>query len=296
MSENGPGKVVAADGHVYHKSATANATTAPTNAATLDNAAGIAGLSSEEAEFVVLIDYEWHLKGQLAIEAFCEEYGYEVKEFKDFVKRPQVLSNLTGRGIPPHLVYPDALTEQAAKRVQLLPLQLKAANAIMDLTDTRTTKKKLQDLGLTTSQYQAWLRDPKFNDYLRQRAEALMGDVQHEAALALVDKVMAGDMKAIEYYNEMTGRYVRPTATAVGGSQQDFQMMVVRIIEIIVDEVEDPQVAARISDRLKGLASGMQVAGMLQAPEVIEQPEVAPARVITPEVQAMMNKGLGYNS
>jgi hypothetical protein len=297
LSEEKPGYKVAADGHTYHKSATANATTAPTNEATLANADDTLGLNAAQAEFVTLVDYHWHLEGAVGIteDFFIEHYGYTSTEFTQLVNTPVVLSKLTSRGIPPHLLKKDVFTEKQAQRVKLLPLQLKAANVLMDLTDTRPTKKKLQDIGVKTAQYQAWLKDPAFQDYLKQRAEGLLGDIQHEAALALADKVMAGDMKAIEYYNEMTGRFVRQSASGNGTSTHDVQQLIIRVIEIIVDEVPDAETANRIAGRMRGLVMGHQVAGVIEG-ETIEKPEIAAARPDTPEIQALKAKGLGYNS
>lgn len=294
MSE-GPKKVKAADGHIYHKSATANATTAPTNAATIANALGLAGLDKEQAEFVTCVDYEWNMHRGIDKDSFCEEYGYDREEFEKLVTAPVVLGKLQERGIPPHLVNPDALTEKAAKRVKLTPLQLKAANVMMDLVDSRSTKKKLQDIGVTSAQYNGWLKDSNFQDYLKQLSENLLGDISHEAALALADRVMAGDLKAIEYYNEMRGYYVRASASNSGGTAVDWQQMIVRIIEIIVDEVSNPAEAQRIAGKLKGLVMGQQVAGIMPTEEIV-QPVIAKPREVTPDIKELMSKGVGYNS
>jgi hypothetical protein len=294
--ENKPGYKVAADGHVYHKSASANATIAPTNEATKENAAKTKGLSSAQAEFVTILDYEWHLKGNISAEGIKEEYGYEDEEYDALTADSAVLTALNERGINPKAVAPDSELAKESGRSKLTPIQLIAANAMLDLVDTRPTKKKLADLNVTPYQYQSWLKDPEFKFYLQERAESMLGDVQHEAMLALVDKVMSGDMKAIEYYHEITGRFVRQSSSnAGGGSQHDMQNMIVRIIEIIVDEVDDPNTAARISDRLKGLVMGNQIAGILPVEDAIVTPEIAAPREMTPEAQALMAKGVGVN-
>jgi len=177
----------------------------------------------------------------------------------------------------------------------LTPQQLIVANTMLDLIDSRSQKKKLQDLNVSTTTYNTWLKDPVFQDYLRQRAESMLGENQHEAHLALLDKVRMGDLKAIELYYEYQGIYTRASASQVNANQVavDVQNLLVRIIEIINDEVDDPQIAANIADRFKGLMTARTIAGELVTPTV-NQPEVAPARVITPELQAIMDKGAGY--
>jgi hypothetical protein len=140
-----------------------------------------------------------------------------------------------------------------------------------------------------------WLKDPNFKGYLTARAEAMLGDVQYEALLSLIDKVLGGDLKAIQYYHEITGRYIPATVQTTSSNATDMQNMIVRIIEIIVDEVTDPAEALRIADRLKALVMGNQVAGLLPVGTVIEQPEIAESREMTPEVVELMAKGAGYN-
>lgn len=288
----GPKKVTAKDGHEYHKSATANATVAPTNEFTVANATKGKNLTADELEFVTLVHYEWGLMGDYLPDQIQKEYGYKKDEFEDLITKPQVVKALEDRGFPCRRLEP--VTEATVKKAKLTPIQLIVANTMLDLADTRSVKKKLQDLGCTTATYQMWLRDENFSSYLRERAEALVGDVQHEAMLSLVDKVQAGDLKAIQYYHELTGRFVPQTSSNTGaGTTHDLQQMIVRIIEIIIDEVDDAQTALRISDRLKGLVTGTQIAGALAGNNEIVVPEIATARVITPEVQVLMDKGLG---
>ena len=302
MTEHGPQKVTAADGHVYHKSATANATTAPTNEATVANVTKQGSLTLAELDLVTVFHYEFGLNGEINKDAISAEYGYSVDELTDALSKEHIRAALDERGVKLDRA-PVGLTASPVgkspmptiKAPKLTPKQLIVANMMLDLTDNRSDKKKLQDCGVTTSQYQMWLRDPNFSKYLQDRAEALIGDMQHEAMLSLADNVRAGKMDAIKYYHEMTGRYVQQsTANAAGGSNVDFQNMVIRIVEIIIEEVDDPAVASRISDRLKGLVVGNVVAGVIEGPEIV-QPTVAKAREQTPEVQQLMKLGLGYN-
>lgn len=293
--KNEAGYKIAKDGHVYHKSATANATEAPTNEATKENADKTKGLTRGEAEFVTIIDYEWHLKGNIDAESLKDEYGFKNKEWDKLCNSDGVLRALRERGINIKAVAPDSDIAKEAGRSKLTPIQLIAANAILDLVDARPIKKKLQDLNVTPYQYQSWLKDPEFKHYLQERAEGLLGDVQHEAMLALVDQVMSGKMDAIKYYHEITGRYVQQSKTESGSAgTHDLQTMIIRIIEIIVDEVDDINTANRINERLKGLVMGNQIAGVLPV-ETPVVPEIAPARVMTPEIKAQMAKGIGVN-
>lgn len=287
-------KVVAADGKVYDKSSTANATVAPTNEATIQKAQDT-HLNPKVLEFVTIIDYEWNLNGNIDPDSIQSEYGYTKDEYVALCNDPTAIATLNERGVlPQHYYVAVGDYELPAIKTKISPIQLKAANALLDLTDTRSNKKKLQDLGIKSTQYNAWLRDPEFTKYLQMRAESLIGDSQHEALLALMDKVQARDIKAIELYLELTGRFVKQTSTN-SNDVGNLQNIIVKIVEIITEEVHDRETAFRISERLKGLVAGAQVAGIVSAPTEIVKPEIATAREITPEVKALMDKGVGYD-
>ena len=251
-----PGKKIAKDGHEYHVSASANATIAPTNEATKEGATKSAGLTAAETEFVTVIDYEWHLDATKSPESIKEEYGYTDEEWSALTSNSAVHNALTERGVNLKALAPEAKIVKEAGRSKLSPIQLIVANAVMDLVDARPMKKKLQDLGVTPYQYQSWTKDPEFSNYLKERSEGLLGDVQHEAMLSLMDKVMSGDMNAIKYYHELTGRFVQASVRDNGsGTSHDLNTMIVRIIEIVIDEA-DAETANKIAERLKGLVMG----------------------------------------
>lgn len=289
-----PSLVTAKDGHKYHKSATANVTVAPTNKATLENAARTVGLTPEQVQFVTIVDYEWNLK-RLTDERLRDEYGYTAAELRSYYSDDRIKEALAERGINVSQIRP----EEGTKHAKLSPIQLIVANRLLDLTDNRSDKKKLQDSGVTTLQYSAWLSDPEFTDYMRQRAESLLGSSQHEILLALMDKVKSRDTSAIKLALEVTGRYVSQTSSnGSSASQHDISSIITRVVEIIIDEVEDQSTALRIAERIQGLVIGAQVAGTMAMPvkpEVVT-PEIATAREMTPEVRAMMDKGLGYDN
>lgn len=285
-------KVTAADGHTYDKSSTANASVAPTNQATLDKVQQ-KHLTAEHIQFVTIVDYEFNL-GRLTDDRLKEEYGYKKSELEEYYSNELVVTALAERGIDV-----SKLRAPVEKHAKLSPIQLIVANRLLDLTDSRSDKKKLQDSGVTTLQYTAWLADPEFTGYMRERAESLLGSSQHEILLALMDKVKARDTSAIKLALEVTGRHVSQTSSnGSGPSQHDVSNLITRVVEIIIDEVEDQPTAMRIAERLQGLVIGAQVAGTMAMPvkpEVVV-PEIAQAREMTNEVRAMMDKGLGYDN
>lgn len=264
-------------------------------------------LTEAELQFITFMHQNYELNGSiLGMEACHELIGIPEDEYIELMSDERITSALDERGVVIKLGTPVGSSSKGnvielkdwQKQVALqtlTPVQLIVANTMLDLIDTRSQKKKLQDLGISTTTYNAWLKDPAFQGYLRERAENMLGDNQHEAHLALLDKVRMGDLKAIELYYEFQGIYTRASASQVNANQVavDVQNLLVRIIEIINDEVDDPQVAANIADRFKDLMVARTIAGEVVRQEIV-QPEVAKPRVITEELQAIMDKGEGY--
>ena len=150
------------------------------------------------------------------------------------------------------------------------------ANALIDLTDTRSQKKKLQDFNISTSRYQAWLKDPIFREYLQERAESTLDDNAHEVNLALMDSVRSGNIKAIEYYNEITGRFVPMSRR--GGSNApsiDTHTLITSIIEIIQQRVKDRDVQAAIGQDLRQLIERNHMATQLTSGAAVGASSVA---------------------
>ena len=276
----------------------ANETVAPTNG-TASTEAHAKNLTELELDFVTVVHQRYLLSGELMTESEATELGINTELWFKFVKSEPVKNALVERGVewPPvgtlSLDSEEGTTPEEWRHTGLTPRQLIVANSLLDLTDQRSNKKKLQDMGVSTHQYNTWLRSPKFSGYLKARAEQLMGSHQHEARLALLDRVQSGDLRAIQFYLEMTGEYVPVTAQQNSNAAFDLQSVIVNIVEIITEEVHDPETALRISERMKSLITSRQIAGELIEPGSVTKPEIAQARHLTPELQALMAKGGG---
>lgn len=253
-----------------------------------------APLTEGQLQFITLADQYWLIHGVLFTKEQAEEtYGLPSSWYDKFIADAGVLAALKERGLKG---LPAAKAGALWKEHVLTPEQLLIANTMLDLVDTRSQKKKLADNNIATRTYNRWLKDPAFQNYLRERAESMLGENQHEAHLALLDKVRLGDIKAIQYYNEMTGRYTQAAARNGNGpnSVVDVQNLLIRILEIVQDEVDDPNTIIKISERLKALGNASTIAGELVAPQVVE-PEIAQAQVLTPELKQLMESGEGFN-
>ena len=229
-----------------------------------------------DLQIVTFLDQQYQLTGQLlSADKALKDFGIPVGEFKKTLAKESVKNALTERGI----VFERFNTDWTAK--SLTPVQLLVANALLDLTDTRSQKKKLQDLGVATVTYNAWLRDPVFKDYLHFRAEQLIKDNRHEVDTALLDRVRAGDLKAISYYNEFTGRFVQQSRTQ--SANIDIGGIIVKILEIIDEVVTSGPEKQLVSLKLKQLIAQRNAAsGMMGEEDAIVVPEVVKMSAIDP--------------
>lgn len=282
-----------------------NKTEAPTSGKTEENLNDNDGLTPYEVNFVTLLHQYYGLHGKvLTVETAQSEYFFEEDEFKELIGNPKIVDALIERGVfraSAKVIKPvkadelEKLDDKPDWTDSILePMQLVVANAMLDLVDTRSQKKKLQDLGISTAKFNIWIKDPKFQAYLKKRAEDMLGENQHEAHLSLLDKVRMGDIKALELYYEMTGQYTRASASGNGGSNQviEFNNLLVKILEIINDEVDDADTAMKIAERFKSLIGAKAMADQLMdVDEPILMPTVKENRELSPELKSLLTTG-----
>jgi hypothetical protein len=194
-----------------------------------------------------LLDYleqHYYMHGSLPSFEQCQTIGLKLDLYKKWITSRKFRQKLADRGVPVpgvnNNVAMGALTEQ----------QKAIADIMTDLMDTRSQKKKLEQNGITTQTYQSWLHDPAFVAYLHAKTEREFLANQHEAHLALIDAVKSGDLNAIKYYNEMTGRFTsakdRANTISIGSVIQ-------QVIEVLQEETRDPELLQRVGVRLSGL-------------------------------------------
>lgn len=226
-------------------------------------------LNSQQFDLLNYLEQEFYVYGHLPTADACADRSVcSADYYHSCFKKQEFRDALVSRGISYanlHSPKYSALSEE----------QLTAANVVFDLTDSRSRKKKLTDLGIPSQKWEAWLRDPGFQNYLRVRAENLLGDNQHEAHLALLDRVKSGDTNAIKYYNELTGYYVPQKQGEV-----DVVALVMRILEVVQKHVNDPVVQTAIAEELMAMATPAPVGAL-------RRPALAASNVVDSEVVGM---------
>lgn len=127
--------------------------------------------------------------------------------------------------------------------------QLAAVAAMLNLTDRRSDEKKLRDLGISTTEFSAWMLNSNFANYMRQRAELMIENSVHEAHMGLMRGVRQGNTNSIKLYYEMTGRY-NPNSE----NEVNVRMVIGKVLEAIQRRVKDPKTLNSLAIELSQIA------------------------------------------
>ena len=193
------------------------------------------------------IDLVYRRTGSVpSIDQLLEEWGgFSEKAVKAAYATPELAKALEIRGIS--LSPKSGLSQE----------QLYALAILQDFTDRRSTKAKLEQVGISLSKYRAWMRDPSFARAMSEQAEQNLGDATQMALNKLVANAESGDQRAIEKILEITGRY-NPQQQEI----QNARTVVLTMMEVIQEESGDDKVKLRkILDRV---SSKMQVLTITQ--------------------------------
>ena len=129
-----------------------------------------------------------------------------------------IADSLQNRGISPYRTTDDYIDPKFAWAVSL----------VVNTQDKRTIPAKLKESGLTSKEWQAFLRRKRYHEYFQQRLDEVFDqDVKNEAKISLSRLVSNGDLQAIKYYNELTNIY-RP-------EQNDPNRMVAVILTAVME-------------------------------------------------------------
>lgn len=124
----------------------------------------------------------------------------------------------------------------------LTPTQIVLVNMLLNVGDKTSLREKLKLVNISQPQYNAWLRDPVFQGYLRMRTEQMFEFADHDAFKSLVQAVQDGDVPAMKLFFEMRGIY-NPKVTL----DINVETVVLRVVEIITKHVKDPVVLEAIA-------------------------------------------------
>lgn len=149
---------------------------------------------------------------------------------------PEFRSDMAERGI-----------EVDTSLAELTQDQLACISVLTDYTDRRGLTAKLRALGISSAQYRGWLRQKPFNDKIRALAGKGLDESIPMAEVALAEKAVNGDLKALQFLMEVTGRHNPAQQQAIDAQE---------LIAIMVDVAQE--VMSENKEMLEAFITGVR--------------------------------------
>lgn len=205
-------------------------------------------LTPAEKELIKFYELQWHLRHYVPTpEETTEHLRKKMPRLRQtsvnyYLTRHPVRKALKDRGIP---------FEQHS-REELTATQVAAAVTIMNFTDTRSNEDKLDQLGINSATYYAWLNDPQFKNLIDSLADQNLINIRPAAIGEFTKLINRGDWNAIKYFLETTGELQ-------SNNVPQSEILLRMIIEVIQKHVKDQDVMAAIAQDLKQVASNRTI-------------------------------------
>lgn len=205
-------------------------------------------LSQNQVEAITYIEQAYFVHGSIPTDdVLADTLGVTKTTVAKWWNSDDFVKVLNHKGLP----VSERLT---GKKTEVLSAQqLAVANMMLNLQDRRSTREKLESVGVTPQKYQVWRRDPTFMEYMKKRAESLYTNGDDSAYLNLMKNVEGGDLNAAKLFFEMRNIY-NPKVSV----ELNVDMVLVRVIEIIQKHVKDPAILEAIAWELESLGGGAQ--------------------------------------
>jgi len=110
----------------------------------------------------------------------------------------EVNALLESRGLP-------SLFKKTANGLD--PRFVVACDLLCDTLDKKSKAIKLKSVGLSTRQWNAFLRLNEYKLYWKKKVDITFKDADESAKLSLSKNLEAGDLQSIKYYYEFTGQH-----------------------------------------------------------------------------------------
>jgi hypothetical protein len=115
--------------------------------------------------------------------------------------------------------------------------QMLSLTVLSNPSDRRDLRAKLRSIGATYAEYQAWLKQPLFQEKVTEITEAMLGDNIGNVHQSLVNQATGGNVRAIELFYQITGRHDPAQKQVV---QMD--IIIKLLLEILTRRISDTEV------------------------------------------------------
>jgi hypothetical protein len=208
--------------------------------------------TSEEFKYVTFVEQCWHKHKEVPTpKQISNALSWSLDKVIEIQKHNTVKRMLRNRGIESENANRDNLTEE----------QIAAVNTYLNVVDQRPIKQKLIALGIEPVRFYGWMKGANFKRYMQERAEELFEDGMPFAHRELIGKVIQGDLRAIKFFYEVSGRHL-------GGQtveQQNMVILIQRLLEAVQRIIKDPELIAQIATEFKVISQGESSTSQLSA-------------------------------
>lgn len=216
-------------------------------------------LTGEQWDIICFAEQYWRENGFFPS---FSEIAMEVKlppgRVEELVFDPTTKKHLEIRGINWEIDRPQSESSASERRngraKRLSDIQLATVSTILNPADRRSISAKLESLGVPAGTYAGWKKSKIFMDYMNSQGNALFGEFMPEMENALVKNAAAGDIKAIKYAFEVSGRY-RPNQ---GEEIVNVKLLMIKLVEVIQRHVKDPRTLQAIAEDIQKIQGGME--------------------------------------
>lgn len=189
---------------------------------------------------------------QLSAVNWVEGYYHQVKKFPPDSSLQAQFPHLDLHEFHSHPTVKLAFHNRGIRRTTSQTLsdeQVAAILTIANYSDRRSISRKLTSLGIPSTRWNGWKKDKHFREFLHSQLAENSTDSLEIAMDGLLRAVEKGDVAAIKYYMELTGRSPSP-------NEQNFKLAVGRIVESLTRHVKDPNTLKRISQDFELIMAG----------------------------------------
>jgi hypothetical protein len=129
--------------------------------------------------------------------------------------------------------------------------QLAAIAVMSNFRDTRSPTAKLRAIGVSWTRWQGWMKNKHFKEFLHDLAANNFSDSIDVAQRGLLSSVEKGNVDAIKFYLEATGRYTPQTTESI-----NIKMVLAKLLEVIQMHVKDQETLRSIAADFEVVMSG----------------------------------------
>lgn len=157
----------------------------------------------------------------------------------EILRNPLVQQSLEARGIQWEPVKKDRLTAE----------QIACIHKLLDISDTRSLKERLADVGVTYAKYYGWKKQPYFMEAYREAAEKLYGEALPEVHRSVIQEAVNGSFPHQKLMLAISGRWDEKKSV----EQMNIQFVLMKVLEIIQIHVSDPEKLEAIAQEFEAL-------------------------------------------